>query len=462
MQTKTRQFMIHLLLLIVVALPTAMPGIALAQTEDELATTIDEMLTDLYKPNEPGAAVIVVRDGQVLFRKGYGMANLELSVPIAPEMVFRLGSITKQFTAVAILMLAEEGKLALDDEISKFLPDFPTHNQKITVEHLLTHTSGIRNYTDMVEWLPLWRKDLRLSELIDLFKDERLDFTPGTEWAYSNSGYVLLGAIIEKAAKMSYERFIETHIFKALGMDHSFYDNTAQVIPGRVAGYTLNVTQNAPYLSMTHPHAAGALVSSVDDLAIWDAALYTDKLVKQSTLQRAFASYKLNNGTLTDYGYGWGLTSYEGHPMFEHGGGIHGFSTYAIRMPEDKVFVAILTNTDSAEMQPDAPAFKIAALVSGKPYVEPVAITLPPAELDALAGSYQLEDQSPFRVTRIGDYLIIRDQRIFSASATEFFIPNTFERWRFIKNADGIVTELGMQYRGGPVLVAKKIEPAAP
>jgi len=259
-----------------------MSSLAVAQpapvSDENLAKAINETLAQTYKSNEPGSAVVVVNGGRVIFRKGYGMANLELGVPVEPDMVFRLGSVTKQFTAVAVLMLAEQGKLSLDDDITKFIPDYPAKTQRVTVEQLLTHTSGIKSYTSLPEWLLMWRKDTELNELIGLFKDKPADFAPGERWAYNNSGYVLLGAIIEKASGQSYQDFIEKNIFQRLGMAHSFYDNTARVIPRRVTGYSKGKDGyiNAPYLSMTQPHAAGALVSSVDDLALWDAALYTD------------------------------------------------------------------------------------------------------------------------------------------------------------------------------------------
>src|SRR5262245_7719131 len=278
----------------------------------DLAEAIDVLLTEVYKPDGPGAAVVVVKDGRVLFRKGYGMANLELGVPIAPDMVFRLGSITKQFTAVAILMLAEQGALALDDDITAFFPDYPTHGHTITVEHLLTHTSGIRSYTGMPEWLPLWRKDFTVDELIDFFKHQPMDFAPGEKWSYNNSGYILLGAIIEKVSGKTYEQFLQQQIFEPLGMRQSYYDSTSRIIPRRVSGYSKGPEgyENAPYLSMTQPYAAGALASSVDDLALWDAALYGDRLIKPETLRRAFTSSTLNDGGATGYGYGWGISEY--------------------------------------------------------------------------------------------------------------------------------------------------------
>ena len=422
---------------------------AAAQTanlsDESLAAAVNEMLENTYKPDEPGAAVIVVRDGKVILRKGYGKANMELGVPIEPDMIFRIGSITKQFTAVSILMLAEQGKLSLEDDITKFLPDYPTKGQKITIEHLLTHTSGIKSYTSLPEWLPLWRKDMPISELIAIFKDKPMDFAPGEKWAYNNSAYVLLGAVIEKASGQSYSDFVEKNIFAPLGMKHSFYDDTARILPRRAAGYSKGKDGfvNAAYLSMSQPHAAGSLVSSVDDLALWDAALYTEKLVKQESLKRAWTSAKLNNGKATNYGFGWSVNSYEGHPVIEHSGGINGFASYALRMPNDHVFVAALTNKDFES--PGKTVLKIAALAIGKPYREPVAIKLAPSLLDSYTGVYQLGEKDEAVVRREGDTLVIsfpggRKTAISPLSETQFFVKDSRSRITFTRNTAGVVT----------------------
>jgi CubicO group peptidase (beta-lactamase class C family) len=434
----------HSQLIFSLILLLSMAALSAAQSappsEDHLAKSIDDMLTQVYKPGEPGAAVIVVKDGNIIHRKGYGMANLELGVPVEPDMVFRLGSITKQFTAVAILMLAEQGKLSLEDDITKFLPDYPTKGNKITVEHLLTHTSGIKSYTSLPEWLALWRKDMTLKEIIDLFKDQPMDFAPGEKWSYNNSGYILLGAIIEKASGQTYQDFVEKNIFAPLGMKHSYYDNTARIIPRRVTGYTRGPEgfRNAAYLSMSQPYAAGSLMSSVDDLALWDATLYGEKLLKQQSLNRAWISRALNNTKATNYGFGWAIGSYAGHPIIDHGGGINGFATHALRIPDDRLYIAILTNRDW--QSPGWTAFKVAALAVGKPFQEPVAIKLPASVLDKYTGVYQLEEKEEVTIQREGDKLIASlpgggKAEIIPSSETEFFIKDSRNRLTFTKNS---------------------------
>ena len=423
-----------------------------------LSSAINQELEKVFKPNEPGAAVIAVKDGQVVFRKGYGMANLELGVAIEPDMIFRIGSVTKQFTAVSILMLMEQGKLNLTDEITKFLPDYPTQGHKITIEHLLTHTSGIKSYTNLPEWLPLWRKDMTMTELIDLFKNKPMEFAPGDNWNYNNSAFVLLGAIIEKITGQSYGDFVEKNIFAPLGMKQSFYDNTQRVIPRRASGYSKNGSgyANAQYLSMSQPHAAGSLMSTVDDLAKWDAALYTEKLVKQESLKKAWTPFVMNSGRPTNYGYGWGISTLQGEKIISHGGGINGFTCEAIRLPESKVYVAILTNRDSgtASLGP-----KIAALVAGKPIREPVAIKLP--SLDKYVGTYQLNEKEEIIVTIENDSLFFQHPRagkreILPISETEFFLKGQSSVRASFKQQGNAITALVIRSGFAPDEEAKR------
>ncbi|MEZ4869267.1 MAG: serine hydrolase [Caldilineaceae bacterium] len=468
------RFWLPLWIITVALLPTlAMAQATKPQTtkvdDKELARQIDTMLAATFQPDAPGGAVLVLRDGKPILRKGYGLANLELHVPVTPEMVFRLGSLTKQFTAVAILMLVEEGKVKLSDDITRYWPDYPTDGQKITVEQLLTHTSGIKNYTDLPEWFNLWRQDMTPDELIALFKDKPLDFTPGTRWAYSNSGYILLGALIEKVTGMSYEAFIQQRIFTPLGMAHAAYDQTERILPGRVSGYSRGEDGylNAQYLSMSQPYAAGSLAASVDDLAKWDAALYTDKLVKQRTLQSAFKSFTLKDGGDTGYGYGFSVADYEGHTLLQHSGGINGFATYMLRLPDDKVYVALLTNCDNCPVPLVDLAFNIATLVIGKPYRDPAVINLPTSTLASYIGVYQFDEQTDLVIRQEGDQLVaqypgIPPQPILPSAPTEFFIKDAMIRLRFVKDAAGKVSAVQVQEHFGPWRMARKSDKPLP
>ncbi len=427
-------------------------------SDKELASQIDKLLSDVYKPDGPGAAILVKKQGKVILRKGYGLANLELNVPVEPDMIFRLGSVTKQFTAVAILILAEEGKLSLQDEITRFLPDYPTQGKKITVEHLLTHTSGVKSYTDLPEWLPLQRKDMTVAEIIDLAKDKPVEFAPGGRWKYCNSGYILLGAIIEKVSGKTYADFLQDRIFGPLGLKSSCYDSTSRIIPRRASGYSKGNSgfENASYLSMSQPYAAGSLASSVDDLAAWTEALLSGKLIKRETLERAFTSCKLRDGLDTKYGYGWCISDYEGHRLIEHGGGINGFLSYALFFPEDQVFVALLTNSAVSDLQPEPLAFRAGCLTLGIPYKEPTPISLSEKELEPFIGVYADAQGEELYITRQGSKLFAQNaggdkSEIRPVSATEFFVTAISARIQFLKDTKGAVTALKLIARIGPV-----------
>jgi CubicO group peptidase (beta-lactamase class C family) len=424
--------------------------------DSDVTSRLDAIFKPFAAADQPGAAVLVVKDGQVLLRNAYGAADLELRVPLQPDAVFRLGSITKQFTAVAILMLAEQGKLVLTDPIDKYLPGYPMQGHVITVEHLLTHTSGIQSYTDMPGWMQdRIKTDMKVQELIDGFKKEPMQFAPGTQYRYNNSAYVLLGAIIESVSGQSYEQFVTDRIFKPLGMTSSFYGSNEPIIPKRAEGYTADngVTKNARYLSMTQPYSAGSLVSTVDDLARWDAALYTDRLLPRTALERAWTPYVLEDGKPTGYGYGWAIGTLRGHRSIEHGGGIHGFSTYAVRLPDDRVFVVVLCNSDSPKATPAYLAKRAAAIAIGKPFPEPVAIQLDPKELQRFVGVYEIDKDTRRTVTVEGGKLYT--QRAGGArlearprSDTDFFYENSLTWLRFAADASGRITEMLVYQEG--------------
>jgi len=331
------------LLLLLVLIFLALPHACTQGDEGDF----DSLMQQLFEEEGTGGAALVVRDGKVLYRKARGMANLELDVPMTPGHVFRIGSITKQFTACAILKLAEDGKLDLQDDITKYIKDYPTRGHTITIEHLLTHTSGIKSYTDMEEWdAEIRKKDFTPAELVDFFKDKPMDFAPGEEWKYNNSGYFLLGYIIELLTGDSYAHYLEENIFQPLGMENSYYGSTTKIIKGRADGYARagEQTVNAEFLSMTQPHAAGALLSTVDDLYLWYSAVMNHKVISKDKLKQATTPFVLNDGEETNYGYGWALGDLEGSPSISHGGGINGYLTASIYLPEEKVFVAVFSN----------------------------------------------------------------------------------------------------------------------
>ncbi len=434
---------------------------------DALTARLAAEVSRVFKADAPGAAVIVVKDGRTILREGVGMANLELGVPVRPDMIFRLGSVTKQFTAVAVLMLMEQGKLALTDEVIKFLPDYPTHGQRITIENLLTHTSGIKNYTDLPEFWAQQRADRSPAELISLFRDLPLDFPPGERWNYSNSGYAVLGEIIEVVSGQSYGEFIEKNIFSPLAMTHSSFDRTGKVIAGRVPGYKRVGTElvNADYMSMTLPYAAGSLLSSVDDMEKWDAALYSERLVKQSSLERAWTSAHLNDGRLTNYGFGWMTLSIEGLRMVAHRGGVNGFSCMSVRVRDVPVYAAVLTNREGGEGNL---AVKLAVLASGGEWHEPVGVALPPDALDQFTGTYRLNGSDVINVTRKGAVLFAAlphfgNLELLPVSQSEFvFVADPLARIAFQGAGSAGVTLLTLKSGRGPDEQANRELPPKP
>ncbi len=425
-------------------------------TEAALAGQIDAAIQGHFKPDQPGATVIVTRDGKTILRKGYGMANLEQKLPLQPDTVMRLGSITKQFTAVAILMLAEQGKLSLDDDINRHLPAYPVNGGKVTIAQLLNHTSGIASYTsNLTFWLNMGR-DYSVAEMIDRFKGAERDFAPGQDWRYSNSGYILLGAIIEKASGKPYADFLAEHVFKPLGMNDTAYEGRERSKAARAQGYSvglLTAFTPARYLSMTQPYAAGSLASTVDDLARWDAAISAGRLLKPASWQQAFTGAILPNGNPTHYGLGWQIGTLQGEPAIAHGGGINGFSTYAVRLPASKVYVAVLTNADDGVASAEMVASKAAALAMGKPFPEFKPIALASKALDAYVGTYKIDDKNERVIRRNGATLTMQRSgrpvvEIRPYKADGFFLPNTLVTLDFTRDASGKVVDLNV-FQGG-------------
>jgi len=393
------------------------------------------------------------------------MAELELGVPIAPDMVFRVGSVTKQFTAACVLKLVEEGRLSLDDPLSKFLPDFPTGGRRVTLEQLLTHTSGIHSYTDMPTWAARMREDWTLSELEAFFAAEPFDFEPGTRWHYDNSGYVLLGAVLEKATGKTYADLLSDLIFRPLGMRDTRYGSDAPIVPRRVAGYLKTpggAVVNAPFLSMTQPYAAGALVSTVDDLARWQAALDSGAVLKAESLRKMWTPVRLPGGEDTRYGFGWVIWSYQGHSVVEHGGGINGFVTANLRLPDDRIYVAVLSNCAGCA-DTRALALAAASVLIGKPFAERPVAPVAEAVLDRYAGTYRDSDGDDWIVTRKEDHLQLaagpRSWEAWPSSDTEFFLRDSVLTVRFARDASGAVTGMAVDERIGPVETAARVAP---
>ena len=364
-----------------------------APSPDETIKAIDRIASeDIDKKKVASYAVGVMKDGRLILARGYGFADLENDVPATAETVYRLGSITKQFTAMAILQLAEQGKLSVDDELTRFLPDYPLAGHKVTIHQLLNHTSGIRSYTSQKDFMKRARQDFSHDELLAVFKNEPFDFDPGTKWLYNNSGYYLLGLIIEKASGQSYEKYLDEHIFRPVGMSATRYGHLRPLIRHRAMGYKpfIGGLINDDPLSMDAPGAAGALVSTVLDLLKWHQALEAGDLLSSASYEAMYRETTLADGRTRPYGYGWGVGQLASHRKLSHGGGINGFSTMIARYPDERLAVIVLSNTAGADT--GGVERRIAKFVLGvedKPVVDlPTDAEL----LERFTGKYQLTE----------------------------------------------------------------------
>lgn len=334
------------------------------------ADKVDDFIQEEMKRRQiPGLSLAVLRKGKVLKAKGYGFADLEWKIPATAQTVYQLASITKCFTATAVLQLVEDERLALQDKITARLPDLPKAWSDITVWHLLTHTSGIKSYTQLGAIADNPHRDFDKREMIALVADLPLEFRPGERYDYSNTGYFLLGLLIERVSRQSYGAFLDQRIFKPAKMADTRINSFSDLIPRRATGYVLRngVIGNGVFVNPSQPFAAGALVTSVADLAKWDAALYTEGILKQSTLEQMWRPAKLGNGTWSNYGLGWGTGEWQGRRYVQHNGGIIGFSTHLRRGLDDGLTIIVLANLSGRGIYAEEIAEGLASRYLGPP-----------------------------------------------------------------------------------------------
>lgn len=390
--------------------------------------------------------VLVARDGNVLFARSYGLANEELGVRNMPETRFRIGSITKQFTAAAILLLQERGQLDVADPLCKYLTNCPSTWASMTLHHLLTHTSGIPSYTDVktqAEIRQLASTTVTPAGFVDTFTARPLAFQPGARFSYSNSNYFVLGYVIELVSGQRYERFLEEQIFRPLRLANTGYDSTDKLLKGRASGYSSNGGEriNALAMDMSVPYAAGALYSTAADLLAWTEALHAGRLLSTASLRAMTTAHTS--------GYGYGLMSSRANDrrVIGHGGAIDGFMAELVHYPDERITVVVLRNADYGLPGPDAIARALAAIVLGEAYEVPrkrVPVAVNPAIYDGYVGNYQVPG-AVLVVTRRGNRLMIGPAgappvELLPASDVRFFIPDTDVEWTFVKGADGVVT----------------------
>ena len=383
----------------------------------------------------------MARDGAVVFDKAYGMANLELDVSNTPDTKFRLGSITKQFTAAAILLLEERGKLRVDDRVKAYLPDVPMGWDRITIFNLLTHTSGIPNFTSFADYNTIKLSSRSADAAVVAVRDRTLDFGPGEKMSYSNSGYLVLGAIIEKVSGQSYEKFVTDNVFTPLGMKDSGYDSNTAVIKHRASGYIKTPTGyvNAGYIHMAIPHAAGALYSTTRDLLKWEQALFSGKLVSKASLDRMITPFK------NDYGLGVTSSLVKGRRVIAHGGGIDGFNTQLTYYPDTRTVITVLSNVNGAV--PGVLTAQLGAIMHGDTVTltsERKEITVPAATLSKYVGAYELAPAAVMTITLEGDGLMAQltgqgKNPIFPQSETVFFLKVVDAQLEFAADGSSLV-----------------------
>ncbi len=359
-------------------------------SQPDLAQKIDALAAEqLAKPGGVGLSIAVVQHGKILLAKGYGTADAEFDVPANEETMFRIGSVTKQFTAAIVMRLVEQKKLALDDDLSKFVPDFPLQGRKVTIEQLLQHTSGIKSYTDIgAAWERVWPLELTDAELLALVKDAPFDFEPGSDFRYNNTGYYLLGMVIEKVAGKSYAEALQAEVCAPLGLTRTRYDSNRELIPNRAQGYTLDGEKlvNDQMIGMAQPGAAGGILSTAGDLVRWQMALSSGKVVKPESFKRMCTSTVLPNGRDTLYGFGLGMDEWAGKPRVQHGGGIFGFNSMLVWLPSEDLHIAVISNGEplSSAKLADAIAYAVLGIEPAAVKDEPISIEL----IDQVTGDY--------------------------------------------------------------------------
>jgi CubicO group peptidase (beta-lactamase class C family) len=401
--------------------------------------------------------VLVARGTEVLFSKGFGFADLEWDVPNAPSTKFRLGSVTKQFTAASILLLEERGKLSVSDPVKKYMPDAPAAWDKITIMHLLTHTSGIPNFTGFPDYPKLEPFATTPEQLVARFKDKPLEFEPGEKWNYSNSGFVLLTYLLEKVSGETYEKFVRENIFTPLGMKDSGVDSNSEVIHHRASGYVFNKDhfENAGFVHMSIPQGAGALYSTTEDLLKWEQGLFGGKLLKAASLEKMTTPFKNN------YAFGVGVQTVNGHKEISHGGGIEGFNTFLAYYPDEKLTVVVLSNMNSGA--PGEIAGKLASLARGEAIKLPgerKEITLGEDVLKRYAGAYQMNNGPAMLVTldnnrlsgKLGNQPALP---MFPESQTMFFLKEVDAQIEFTGDASQLTL-----HQNGRDMVAKRLDDA--
>ena len=401
----------------------------------DLATQIDQLLARHVTPGGPGAAIGVIQGGEFIHRKAYGLADLEWGTPLDPDCVFRIASLTKPFTATAIMMLAERGALSIDDPIETHLPWWPARGRRTTIRHLLTHTSGVWRH-DWDRELRMTRPDIRTAEILPLIGEHEFEFGPGAAYRYNNSGFLLLGAIIEAVSGRKFFDFLREAIFEPLGMRHTGELRYESVTPRRARGHVRGRSgfHNARPDGEMFSYAAGGLGSTLDDLALWDRALREHRLLRPETLEAMLAPTVLSDGSAYPYGFGWGITDdYLGQRICHHAGGVSGFACQMLRLRDLDLTTIVLSNLYLFPF--DQVNRGLLRIALDQPLETP-ALTVPTVEqLARCTGTYIGEEGRPFEIGAGPPWAALGDDRLCDPADPEV-------EHRFSELRDGVFQRL--------------------
>ncbi|MGN6194693.1 MAG: serine hydrolase [Ginsengibacter sp.] len=419
---------------------------AQSKTDKKISKAIDELIPGRLKEIAPGCAVLIAKNDKVIYRKAFGLSSIDPQIPMQPDMLFRIGSMTKQFTAIAVLQLVEEGKISLQDSIQKYIKDFPPKGYTITIENLLTQTSGIKDYLSEISNPSKQKETYTPKDGVDYIKDAPLNFKPGSNYRYSNSNYYLLGYIIEVVTGETYQKYLQENVLNKADLTHTFYISAENNIPNIAQGYSKidGKIEKAILQPVDILYSAGGLISNVEDIYKWHEALYDHKLVSKSFLEKATTPYQFPGNTFSQYGYGWFIKELDGSKTIEHSGSTDGFQSDEIYLPEENVFVVTLFNCYEPSMKWQLLTNDIARIAIGKPVNNDVIVK--EAILKSYVGTYEVT------VNRVNHKLVVTFEngglsvealnpedrlpkvRLYAKSENEFYIKEAPLKFQFVKD----------------------------
>ena len=433
---------------------------AQSRQDKSLTKRLDELIPGRLTEIAPGCVVMIAMNDKVVYKKAFGTANIALNLAMQPDMLFRTGSMGKQYTAIAVLQLVEQGKIGLHDSIQKYIKDFPSKGYPITIENLLTNTSGIKDYLSEISNPSKQKESYTPRDGVDYIKDAPLNFKPGSSFRYSNSNFYLLGYIIEMVTGKKFENYLQENVLDKADLNHTYYIHPENKIPAMPQGYSKfdGKIEKATLQEVTIMYAAGALISNVDDIYKWHQALYRHLLVKKETLKKATTPFKFPDGTYSEYGYGWFIKNIDGHKTIEHSGSTDGFQSDEIYLPDENVFVVAMYNCYEADMDWQVLTNDVARVALGKPLNNEMKVK--EDVLENYVGTYEVNINNvnhKLIVTLDAGRLSIEASNpedrlpkvfLYAKSETAFYIKEASLWFEFVKDANNAFKIVTYNNRG--------------